>query len=103
MNTELKNKIIDNNFTNIARLEMRFDNQEYNDLCFFLKELADKLSESTIIDKELASTLYGLPLVVRNIYLSFVSGKRDEELPEIALQFEDAWIELDGLVLEILC
>ncbi len=44
-------------------------------------------------------SLYSIPTIVRNMFLSF---SRIEDAPDIALKLEDAWVELDALVMECL-
>lgn len=51
------------------------------------------------IDKELALYLYSIPQMIRYAYDSF-NGEIDKN--ELALKLEEAWIELDALVIEVL-
>ncbi|EFC4196327.1 MULTISPECIES: hypothetical protein [Escherichia] len=99
MLNDIKKKIIDNNFVNDIRINMNFNNDEYNELVSSLEKLANYMKNETIIDKELALYLYTTPQMIRNAYASF---DKWENKPELALRLEDAWIELDSLVINCL-
>jgi len=79
---------------------MYFDEKEFHDLVKALNDLAVELKKIDCIDKELALYLYSIPQIVRNAFLSF-DGKEDNA--GIANKLEDAWIELDALILDCLC
>lgn len=74
---------------------MVFDENEFRNLCAALRLLATELENQSSIDKELALHLYSIPLITRNMFLSFDG---DDPKPEIAAKLEDAWVELDALV-----
>lgn len=78
---------------------MVFDEDAFYNLCNDLKLLAKELKGSKVIDRELMLSLYSIPLVVRNMFLSF---SNTEPLPEIAIKLEDAWVDLDALVVDCL-
>jgi hypothetical protein len=99
MLNEVKEKIIDNNFVNEIRISMNFNVDEYNKLISNLKILSCLLKNERFIDKELALYLYEMPQMIRNAYASF---DKCENKPEIALSLEEAWIELDSLVINCL-
>lgn len=97
---ELKTLIIDNNFINKLRIEMKYDDREYNLLCRLLGEFKDVTKDDDNIDKELMLTLYSIPQVVHNIYLQFSENKDFDE--DFISKLEDSWIELDELVIDLL-
>ncbi|MHA8111766.1 hypothetical protein ACX122_01270 [Kosakonia cowanii] len=99
MLNDIKRKIIDNNFVNNIRINMGFNDDEYNELASSLEKLANHMKNETVIDKELALYLYTMPQMIRNAYTSF---DKWENKPELALRLEDAWIELDSLVINCL-
>lgn len=96
---DIKKKIIDNNFVNDVRINMIFNKNEYNELISGLEDLSNYMKNKTIIEKELALYLYTIPQMIRNAYDSFDKRKNK---PELALKLEDAWIELDALVIDCL-
>ena len=59
---ELKALIINNNFINKLRIEMKYDDTEYDLLCKFMGELKAVIKDDSDIDKELMLTLYTIPL-----------------------------------------
>lgn len=95
----IKQKIINNNFVNKIRINMDFNNDEYNELISSLESLAICMRNERVIDKDLALYLYTIPQMIRNAYAGFDSW---EKKPELALRLEDAWIELDALVISCL-
>ncbi|WMU74048.1 hypothetical protein OQ483_06425 [Enterobacter bugandensis] len=99
MLSNVKKKIIDNDFVNNIRIHMVFDDEQYNDLVSSLGELAKILKNNDLIDKELALYLYTMPQMIRNAYASF---DKVENKPDLAFKLEDAWIELDSLVINCL-
>lgn len=88
---DVQKKIINNNFVNEIRINMNFNNDEYNELVSSLKCLADYMKNEKNIDKELALYLYTIPQMIRNAYTSFDNWKNK---PELALKLEDVWIAL---------
>ncbi|WP_303756506.1 hypothetical protein [Enterobacter hormaechei] len=54
MLNDVKKKIIDNDFVNNVRINMFFNDEQYNDLVSSLDELANLLKNNEPIDKELA-------------------------------------------------
>lgn len=97
---KLKALILKNSFINKLRIEMKFDDNEYEELCDLLGKLIDVVKDDRSIDKELMVTLYSAPQVVHNIFLQFSGDKTMDE--EFIMKLEDAWIELDQLVIDIL-
>ena len=97
---ELKALIINNNFINKLRIEMKYDDTEYDLLCKFMAELKVVTNDDSDIDKELMLTLYTIPQAVRNIYLQFSDSKDYDEV--FIFKLEDSWLELDRLVIDIL-
>ncbi|EOI2495179.1 MULTISPECIES: hypothetical protein [Enterobacter] len=61
MLSNVKKKIIDNDFVNNVRIHMVFNDEQYNDLVSSLEELANLLKNNEPIDKELALYLYTIP------------------------------------------
>ncbi|WP_088244111.1 hypothetical protein [Enterobacter sichuanensis] len=99
MLSDVKKKIIDNDFVNNVRINMVFNDEQYNDLVSSLDELANLLKNNESIDKKLALYLYTIPQMIRNAYASF---DKMEKKPDLAFKLEDAWIELDSLVINCL-
>ena len=99
MLSDVKKKIIDNDFVNNVRINMVFNDEQYNDLVFCLDELANLLKNNESIDKELALYLYIIPQMIRNAHASF---ERVENKPDLVFKLEDAWVELDSLVVNCL-
>lgn len=97
---ELKSLIMNNNFINKLRIEMKYDDTEYELLCKFMAELKAVTNDDSDIDKELMLTLYTIPQAVRNIYLQFSDSKDYDEV--FIFKLEDSWLELDRLVIDIL-
>lgn len=95
---QLKTAILQNTFVFNVRTRMWFDEHEYQALLSNLTVLSQQLRTMTTLDKELALCLYTLPQSIRNIFESFTQ----QPLPDIALRLEDAWLELDALVLTCL-
>lgn len=88
-----------NGFVDDVRINMVFNEAEYAKLVSCLTELSLALKDSKVIDKELALYLYTIPQMIQNAYLSF---SKENEKPEIAMKLEDAWIDLDALVIDCL-
>lgn len=87
MLNDVKKKIIDNDFDNNVRINMVFNDEQYNDLVSSLDELANLLKNNNSIDKELALYLYTIPQMIRNAYASF---DKVENKPDLAFKLEDA-------------
>lgn len=96
---DVKKKIIDNGFVNNVRINLAFNDEQYNDLVSSLEGLANLLKNNDSIDKELALYLYTIPQMIRNVYASF--GKVENK-PDLVFKLEDAWVELDSLVINCL-
>lgn len=94
----IKDKILENTFVDRIRGEMVFDDYQYKELVNSLTELSGYLRNQTSIDKNVALVLYHIPQIVRNVFLGF----DDTENSEIRKTLEDAWVELDALVLDCL-
>lgn len=99
MLTKIKDRIISNVFIDEVIIKMNFNDDEYNKLVSDLNMLSNYLKNKNIIDKELALYLYTIPQMIRNIHSHF---DQLEEKPELVFKLEDAWIELDGLVINCL-
>lgn len=93
----LKKRILENQFVDRLRIEMRAEEAAYEELCTLLAELASKLKGVPSVDKELACVLYSIPQMVRNAMTSFDTHSPK---PDIAHRLEDKWVELDALVLD---
>lgn len=98
--TKLKNELMTNPFADRIRTELIFDEEAYRELTEILGRLATELKGEPALDRDLALALYVLPLVVRNVFLSF----SDHPSPPRRLvdQLETAWVDLDALVTECL-
>jgi len=96
---ELKRRIVASKFIDVLRQEMRFDEDEYARLVVHLEGLAQVMKTRGSLDKELALHLYLIPQMTRNAFLSYPDRTRDSA---IASQLEDAWVDLDALVIECL-
>lgn len=96
---DVKKKIIDNGFVNNVIINMVFNDEQYNDLVSSLDEVANLLKNNESIDKELALYLYTIPQMIRNAYASF---EKVENKPYLAFKLENAWVELDSLVINCL-
>ncbi|EQC2552505.1 hypothetical protein ACY3NT_004419 [Enterobacter sichuanensis] len=96
---DVKKKIIDNGFVNNVRINMVFNDEQYNDLVSSLEVVANLLKNNESIDKELALYLYTIPQMIRNAYASF---EKMENKPDLVFKLEDAWVELDSLVINCL-
>lgn len=98
--SKLKHRIMSNSFVDGVRIDLRFDDAAFADLVDALTELATALRGSQTLDRELAAVLYSIPLMVRNSFLA-ISGQAGVSSPIIG-KLEDAWLELDALVMECL-
>ncbi|WP_312689904.1 hypothetical protein [Kosakonia sp.] len=95
----IKKEIMTNSFVDDVCIKMDFNESEYRKLILNLKEAAIALKKEVVIDKELALYLYTIPQMIRNACASF-DGK--DIKPKISIILEDAWIELDALVVDCL-
>ncbi|ELY7545187.1 hypothetical protein SOK14_003265, partial [Cronobacter turicensis] len=86
-------------FIDEVKMKMVFNEIEYNNLVSALNALSILMKKEKTIDKELALYLYSIPQMIRYAYDSF-NGEIDKN--ELALKLEEAWIELDALVIEVL-
>lgn len=93
----IKDQIMANKFVDEIIICMSFNKVEYKKLVNSLSQLARYMKFNESIDKELALYLYTIPQAIRNVYLKIV----DIDIP-IILQLEDAWVELDALVIDCL-
>lgn len=102
MNSELKREAMAcmEAFGNNVRLTLAYEDVEFDRLRRVLTELFDVLRHDTVIDKDLAGYLYSLPQIIRNMLLSYHGPLA--ERPELFDRLEDAWVELDALVLDCL-
>ena len=97
--TDYYEAILENRFIDKIRQAVEFDEENYSRLCDLLREIGESTSVDEKIEKRLVLVLYSIPQMVRNSFLSFSGDPAD--LPEIALKLEDAWVDLDQLVLNI--
>ena len=95
----IKKQVIENEFLNEVRKRMFFNETAYNDLVSTLNELSVIMEGEQKIDKELALYLYSIPQMIRYAYDSF---DKVNDKNEMAMKLEDAWIELDALVIDVL-
>ncbi len=93
-------ELIENRFVDEVRQTLTFDETAYENLLGILADLAEVSKTELTIDRRVALLLYTIPQMIRNAYLSFETSAAD--MPEIAFRLEDAWVELDELVLAIL-
>ncbi|NHZ91280.1 hypothetical protein F2P45_20005 [Massilia sp. CCM 8733] len=102
MNSEFKREVMDcmEEFAFTVRMTRLYEDAELDRLKGLLSELADVLQHETVIDKDLVGSLYTLPQVVRNMFLSY-DGPPTVRLEQFA-RLEDAWVDLDALVLDCL-
>ncbi|ELY4609804.1 hypothetical protein SMZ84_004178 [Cronobacter turicensis] len=92
-------QLFSNKFIDEVKMKMVFNEIEYNNLVSALNELSILMEKEKTINKELALYLYSIPQMIRYAYDSF-NGEIDKN--ELALKLEEAWIELDALVIEVL-
>ncbi|MGE7943587.1 hypothetical protein ACQKNB_16025 [Lysinibacillus xylanilyticus] len=79
---------------------MEIDEAAYQELIDILTNLSDELKSQKVIDKELALTLYSVPQINRNVYLTY--EEHNGKATEFGNELEDIWIDLDAMVLECL-
>lgn len=97
---DLKKEILNNKFIDLVRIDMHFNESDYENLCSLLKRFCVEHGKDKVIDKELGLSLYSMPTIVRNMYLSFDEASGEDPFPR---KLEDAWLELDALVTECFC
>lgn len=91
----MKEEIKSNRFINKLLLNMEIDEVEYSMLCDSLTRLACEWRGKKLIDKEIVSYLYAIPLMVRNQFLSLKEKGINDDMCD---RLEDIWVELDDLV-----
>lgn len=96
---EVIRQLFSNKFIDEVKMKMVFNGIEYNNLISALNELSILMKKEKTIDKELALYLYSIPQMIRYAYDSF-NGEIDKN--GLALKLEEAWIELDALVIAVL-
>jgi hypothetical protein len=98
---ELKKRLAENRFVFEARIEQRFNQDEYDALVVLLHALGQLMRNDTRLDKDLALELYSIPQYTRNSFLVFRALPAPES-QALADKLEDAWIQLDALVMNCL-
>ena len=88
-----------NNFINIIRQDLIFDEDEYIELLRILNKIKLNLRSKPVIDKKLAAYLYEIPKMTL-IWLNNFNNDPNYKDNPIINQLEDAWIELDTLIRE---
>jgi len=96
---EIKEEVIKNSFVDEIKTNMVFNEDAYIGLVSSLGKLSNELKDNDFIDKEFSLYLNTIPQMIRNAYVSFDGIKNK---PENAFKLEDAWIELDALVIDCL-
>jgi hypothetical protein len=86
-----------NNFINIIRQDLIFDEDEYIELLRILNKIKLNLRSKPVIDKKLAAYLYEIPKMTL-IWLNNFNNDPNYKDNPIINQLEDAWIELDTLI-----
>lgn len=86
-----------NNFINIIRQDLIFDEDEYIELLRILNKIKLNLRNKPVIDKKLAAYLYEIPKMTL-IWLNNFNNDPNYKDNLIINQLEDAWIELDTLI-----
>ena len=83
-----------------VRMRCDYDVEQFLKLRDLLSELATALRNEERIDKDLALNLYALPQIVRNMFLSYEgpAALRPAQFDRL----EDAWVDIDALVLDCL-
>lgn len=101
MDKELKQKIMEcvEQFALAVRMNLDYEDEQFNRLKVLLSDLAKEMRTATAIDKDLALNLYTLPQIVRN--MSAYTGSTASR-PDRFDRLEDAWMDLDALVTECL-
>lgn len=102
MNAQFKQEVRDCtlDFVTAVRMTLRYEDEQFARLTALLTDLAEVLRDQTVIDKDLAADLYELPKTVRNMFLSYDGPA--ESRPEVFDRLEDAWVDLDALVMDCL-
>ena len=86
-----------NNFINIIRQDLIFDEDEYIELLRILNKIKLNLRSKPVIDKKLAAYLYEIPKMTL-IWLNNFNNDPNYKDNPIINQLEDACIELDTLI-----
>lgn len=94
----MKEKLINNKFIEILRLNMQIDENEYSSLTNTLVCLKKECKQLKYIDKELVSYLYEISNVIRNILCTPNGFLNDDEF---FYRLEEIWIETDQLIADI--
>lgn len=102
MNKKLKLEVMGcmEEFAHAVRTNRDYDDVQFLRLKLLLSELASATRGDEVVDKDVALNLYTLPQIVRNMYLSYDGPI--ESRPQRFGRLEDAWMDLDALVIECL-
>lgn len=102
MNREFKRHVMESmeEFAQAVRMNRDYDDEQFGCLKELLSNLASELNDQDVLGKDLALNLYTLPQIVRNMFLTYDGPV--ESRPERFNRLEDAWIDLDALVIECL-
>ena len=102
MKKELKLEVMESmdEFAHAVRMNRDYSDDQFERVKALLSDLAGASRNDHVIDKDLALSLYALPQTVRNMFLSYDGSI--ETRPQRFDRLEDAWIDLDALVLECL-
>lgn len=92
-------KIESNKFDFDLRMNLSFNDDEYHQLVNILIDLEKEMKNHDDIPINLALGLYWLPYIVRNTLDFLKINKPDSDLTQ---KLEDAWIDIDNLVLNCL-
>lgn len=96
MDEALKESILQNPFIDRLR-DLQVDEDAFRDLTAALRRLAGAWKGQPLVDKEIASDLYVVIQVTRNMLETLrAHGSPDAD------RVEEMWIDLDDLVLECL-
>lgn len=102
----VKEIILGNQFIYKLRLQNKIDEASYLDLITSLEKLEIELEDSELIDKELASVLYGISSYVQNVFMRHKFGEDLEGVDEIDLSFtnslESKYKKIDELIIKSL-
>lgn len=101
LNDYAKN-IADNQFLFQLRNQLNFDDMAYIKLIELLKNLKNDLRGHEVIPLELALYLYEIPYVIRNMLDHLKTDNLSNKSAELTEKVENAWIEIDDLVVSCL-
>jgi hypothetical protein len=93
---EIKKEILENQFIYDLRNKFEINANELIRLKNSLIKLKAIWAEKTSIDKELMQVLYGIPMVI------LFQVERNEYSENEKKFLEDAWIDIDNLIMECL-